>query len=85
MLWIIAEEDREAPAQRTLQELKILKKHNSRLTIYTFPNTDHGMYEFNELPDGSRDNIRITNGYFRLIAEWIHEKEKPYSGTGYLN
>ena len=85
VLWIIAEEDREAPAQRTLQELKILKKHNSRLTIYTFPNTDHGMYEFKELPDGSRNKIRITNGYFRLIAEWIHEKDLPYSGNGFLN
>jgi pimeloyl-ACP methyl ester carboxylesterase len=84
ILWIVAEKDREAPIQRTLQALNLLKKSNSALSAYIFPDTDHGMYEYNELPDGSRNNTRVTNGYFRLITEWIHEKEQPYSGNGLL-
>lgn len=82
MLWIVAEKDREAPAQRTLEALAELKQYNSALTTYTFPDTDHGMYEFNELPDGTRTNTRIADGYFKLIAEWINEKENPFSGNG---
>ncbi len=85
ILWIIAEKDREAPVQRTLQALNLLKKENPMLQTYIFPDTDHGMYEFNELPDGSRKNLRVTDGYFRLIAEWINRKEQPYSGNGTLN
>ncbi|HEY8939876.1 MAG TPA: alpha/beta hydrolase [Cellvibrio sp.] len=81
MLWIVAEKDREAPAPRTLEALAGLKQYNPALITYTFPDTDHGMYEFNELPDGTRTNTRITDGYFRLIAEWINEKENPFSGN----
>lgn len=83
MLWILAEKDREAPVERTLQSLHIIKKFNSKLNCYIFPATDHGMYEFSELPDGTRNNIRITDGYFRLIVEWVFGNEKPYSGNGF--
>ncbi|OZY86384.1 hypothetical protein CBP51_04985 [Cellvibrio mixtus] len=85
ILWIVAENDREAPVERTLQSLRILKKLNSKLQVYIFPNTDHGMYEYNERPDGSRNKIRITDGYFRLITEWVNQKEQPYSGSGLLD
>ncbi|EIK44543.1 hypothetical protein O59_002873 [Cellvibrio sp. BR] len=84
ILWIVAEKDREAPIERTLQSLRTLKKINSTLHVYIFPDTDHGMYEYKEQPDGSRTNIRVANGYFRLIAEWINEKEQPYSGNGFV-
>lgn len=84
ILWIVAEKDREAPIERILQSLRALKKFNSKVHVYIFPDTDHGMYEYNELPDGSRNNIRIANGYFRLITEWVNEKERPYYGNGFL-
>lgn len=85
ILWIIAEKDREAPIRRTVQALNTLKKQNTLLETYIFPDTDHGMYEFTELPDGRRSKVRITDGYFRLVAEWINEKEIPYSGRGFKN
>lgn len=84
ILWVVAEKDREAPVERTLQALRILQKFNPKLHAYIFPATDHGIYEYNELPDGSRNNIRIADGYFRLITEWVNEKEQPYSGNGFL-
>jgi pimeloyl-ACP methyl ester carboxylesterase len=85
ILWIIAEKDREAPVRRTLQALNTLGKQNTLLETYIFPDTDHGMYEFTELPDGRRSKVRITDGYFRLVAEWINEKKIPYSGHGFKN
>ncbi|MEN0037921.1 MAG: alpha/beta hydrolase [Cellvibrio sp.] len=84
VLWIAAENDREAPSERTLQQLATLKKRNPKLQVYIFPNTDHGMYEYTEMSDGSRHITRVTDGYFRLVAEWIQEKKKPFSGNAFL-
>ena len=83
LLWIAAENDREAPSERTLQQLAKLKNHNPKLQVYVFPNTDHGMYEYTEMPDGSRQITRVTDGYFRLVAEWIQEKKAPFTGKAF--
>ncbi|HTF96564.1 MAG TPA: hypothetical protein VL995_10555 [Cellvibrio sp.] len=48
-----------------------------------FPESDHGMYEFVELPDGSRRYTRIKNGYFRLVANWIHGRRTSFNGEAY--
>ena len=39
--------------------------------VYLFPDTDHGMIEFTTEPDGTRRITRITDGYFRLLGDWI--------------
>lgn len=83
VLWIAAENDREAPSERTLQQLAKLKKHNTKLQVYVFPNTDHGMYEYTEMPDGSRHITRVTDGYFRLVAEWIQGNKTPFTGKAF--
>lgn len=71
-LWILAEADREAPPATTLAALDRLRSKGSDLTIYSFPATDHGMVEFTETADGARTYGRITDGYFRLLADWIN-------------
>jgi pimeloyl-ACP methyl ester carboxylesterase len=73
-LWILAEADREAPPEETLSALDQLRRNGSDLTIYSFPATDHGMVEFTEGADGNRNYGRITDGYFRLLADWIKGK-----------
>lgn len=70
-LWILAEADREAPPGQTLAALKRLRDKGSNLAIYSFPATDHGMVEFSEAADGTRTYSRITDGYYRLLADWI--------------
>lgn len=70
-LWILAEADREAPPQTTLAALQQLRDKGSNLAIYSFPQTDHGMVEFAQSADGSRTYTRITDGYFRLLGDWI--------------
>lgn len=70
-LWALAEDDREAPSGTTLAWLEQIRAKGSNLTIYSFPATDHGMIEFTQAADGTRSYTRITDGYFRLLADWI--------------
>jgi pimeloyl-ACP methyl ester carboxylesterase len=71
LLWVFAEEDREAPPAITFERLSALRKAGADVTIYSFPHTDHGIYEFTEAADGSRTVTRIASGYFPLLADWI--------------
>ena len=74
LLWTIAEKDREAPINETVASLANFQKQGKPFDSYIFPDTDHGMYEFVEKPDGSRSNTRVTDGYFKLIGDWIKDK-----------
>lgn len=71
LLWVIAEEDREAPPAVTLQRLSALRSGGADITVYSFPHTDHGIYEFRQAADGSRTTTRIASGYFPLVTDWI--------------
>jgi pimeloyl-ACP methyl ester carboxylesterase len=71
LLWTIAEKDREAPIDETVASLRAFKKQGKPFDVYIFPDTDHGMYEFTELPDGTRTHTRVTDGYFKLLGDWI--------------
>lgn len=84
-LWVIAGEDREAPPQMTVERLQTLREEGRPIEIAVFPSTDHGMVEFETLPDGSRRATRITNGYFRLLGDWIlGRKQLPYGAARIL-
>ncbi|ESQ91254.1 hypothetical protein ABAC460_06730 [Asticcacaulis sp. AC460] len=79
LLWTIAERDREAPIDQTLASLRDFKKRGKPFDVYVFPDTDHGMYEFVEKPDGTRTNTRVTDGYFKLLGDWIAARPRhPY-------
>lgn len=71
VLWVLAEQDREAPIETTRAALLQLKKSGRPIDVYLFPDTDHGMMEFVSNPDGSRKVTRITDGYLRLLGDWI--------------
>jgi len=71
LLWVIAEKDREAPIAATVSALRGFRQEGKPVDIYVFPDTDHGMYEFVQTPDGIRLNTRVTDGYFRLVGDWI--------------
>jgi pimeloyl-ACP methyl ester carboxylesterase len=71
VLWILAGEDREAPIQTTRAALQGLVKAGKPIDVYLFPDTDHGMVEFTTNADGSRTVTRITDGYLRLLGDWI--------------
>ena len=79
LLWVLAEDDREAPIERTRAVLAELAGAGRPIDVYLFPDTDHGMMEYRENADGSRTGTRITDGYLRLLAEWIkRDVQGPY-------
>jgi pimeloyl-ACP methyl ester carboxylesterase len=74
VLWVLAGEDREAPIETTRAALFDLMKAGKSIDAYLFPNTDHGMVEFVTNADGSRTVTRITDGYLRLLGDWIQQR-----------
>ena len=82
LLWVIAEKDREAPPELTLERLTSLREGGADMTVYSFPDTDHGIYEFVQAADGGRTVTRISDGYFRLVSDWIKGKVSgPYGNA----
>ncbi len=71
LLWVLAGQDREAPIERTREALLKLAHAGKPVDLYLFPDTDHGMVEFETNSDGSRTVKRITDGYLRLLGDWI--------------
>ena len=80
LLWTIAEKDREAPINETVASLAAFQKQGKPFDAYIFPDTDHGMYEFVETPDGTRSTTRVTDGYFKLIGDWIIGRTDSHYG-----
>jgi len=81
-LWVIAAEDREAPPQTTIDRLQTLRREGHDIAIVRFPATDHGMGEFTQAADGERTTTRITDGYYRLLGDWIKGQNRPPYGRG---
>ncbi|MEM9234395.1 MAG: alpha/beta hydrolase [Pseudomonadota bacterium] len=78
-LWALAGEDREAPIAVTLERLSSLRENGQDISIYVFPDTDHGMWEYDQAPDGTRENTRVTAGFYDLMADWAKgEVTGPY-------
>jgi pimeloyl-ACP methyl ester carboxylesterase len=71
LLWVLAEDDREAPIETSRHALSTLVDAGKPIDVYLFPDTDHGMFEYAELPDGSRRSTRITDDYLRLLGDWM--------------
>ncbi len=82
LLWVLAEADREAPIANTRSALASLADAGKPVDVYLFPDTDHGMFEFRSLPDGSRKMTRITDGYLRLLGDWIKADATARYGRG---
>ena len=73
-LWILGGQDRDAPAAETLRRLNSLRQAGRPLSVTVFPDADHGMYEFETLPDGERVSTRQPEEYFSLMADFIKAK-----------
>ncbi len=71
LLWVLAGEDREAPIETTRGALLGLAREGKPVDVYLFPGTDHGMFEYATAADGRRRATRITDGYLKLLGDWI--------------
>lgn len=85
LLWVLAGEDREAPIETTRAALLGLAKAGKPFDVYLFPDTDHGMFEYTTGADGSRSVTRITDGYLKLLGDWIKgDVRGPYGRAEHL-
>lgn len=71
-LWLLGGEDRDAPPGETLRRLAALQRDGKPIVTVVFADADHGMYEFETGADGERISTRQPEGYFRLMADFIH-------------
>lgn len=80
LLWVLAGEDREAPIDATRAVLSRLDAAGQPIDVYLFPDTDHGIVEFRENPDGTRTSTRIADGYLKLLADWTKRDVQSHYG-----
>lgn len=73
LLWVLAGADREAPPEQTRERLLDVARRGGRVTLLEFPDTDHGILEFEQDADGTRHHTRTADGYFRLLVDWIRD------------
>jgi len=71
LLWVLAGEDREAPPKETRERLLQLARDGRAVSVIEFPDTDHGILEFETAADGERTSTRYADGYFRVVNDWI--------------
>ncbi|MBC7989081.1 MAG: alpha/beta hydrolase [Luteimonas sp.] len=70
-LWILGEQDTDAPFAETRRRLSHLKSKGRPITVATYPGADHGIYEFELDKDGKRVSTRNPDGYFRMMRDFI--------------
>lgn len=81
-LWILAGADREAPPEETRRRLVALAEAGHPITTVVFPDTDHGIREFETGDDDRRTYTRVADGYQRMQADWILTGSLPDAPYG---
>lgn len=74
MLWLIAEDDLEAPPQKTLEWLRQNQRPNISFKVY--PSADHGMLQYANR-DGERVYTGIVPSYFSDQVRWVRAVTAP--------
>ena len=78
-LWILGGQDRDAPPGETIRRLAALRNAGRPITTVVFSDADHGMYEFETLPDAERVSTRQPEGYFSMMRDFIQGRPKASS------
>src|SRR6266496_573040 len=69
-LWILGEDDLEAPSAETGRRIKVLIAEGKPITLALFPHAEHGMTEYEVTPDGERISTRYAPGYFAMMRDF---------------
>ena len=70
-LWILGADDIDAPSAETARRLKVLAAAGRTITTAVFPHAEHGIYEYETAPDGTRLSTRQPAGYFRMMRDFV--------------
>jgi pimeloyl-ACP methyl ester carboxylesterase len=69
-LWILGQDDLQAPSAETSRRLKSLAAAGRPITLALYPGAEHGMTEFETKPDGERVSTRFSPGYFAMMRDF---------------
>jgi uncharacterized protein len=69
-LWILAEDDLEAPSAETSRRIKTLIAERKPITLAVFPHAEHGMTEYEVASNGERVSTRYAPGYFAMMRDF---------------
>ncbi len=78
-LWILGEDDLEAPSAETGRRINVLIAEGKPITLALFPHAEHGMTEYEVTPDGERVSTRYAPGYFTMMRDFARNGQ--LSGT----
>lgn len=70
-LWILGEDDTDAPSAETLRRLRALAAEGRPIVTAVFPRADHGIYEYETKEDGTRVSTRNPEGYFAMMRDFV--------------
>jgi len=70
-LWILGEDDIDAPSAETARRLEALAAEGHPIVTAMFPHAEHGIFEYETLPDGTRASTRNSDGYFSMMRDYI--------------
>ena len=69
-LWILGEDDLQAPSAETSRRIKILIIEGKPITLALFPHAEHGMTEYELASNGERVSTRYAPGYFAMMRDY---------------
>ncbi len=69
-LWVLAEDDLDAPSAETARRLAQLRMAGRPITTVMWAHTEHGIYEYETGADGVRTSLRQPEGYLPLLADF---------------
>ncbi|MGA9853204.1 MAG: alpha/beta hydrolase [Gammaproteobacteria bacterium] len=70
-LWILGEEDADAPSAETIKRLRGLRQSGRPIALAVYPHAEHGIYEFETKKDGTRVDTRNAADYFDMMRDYI--------------
>jgi len=72
-LWILGEDDLDAPSAETIRRLRTLAAHGKPIEVAVFPHAEHGLLEYETAADGTRISTRNPDGYFAMMRDFIQQ------------
>src|SRR6266481_4446798 len=69
-VWILGEDDLEAPSAETSRRIKMLITEGKPIALALFPHAEHGMTDYEVAPDGERVSTRYAPGYFDMMRDF---------------
>ena len=72
-LWILGEDDLEAPSAETAVRIKSLTAQGRPITLAMFPHAEHGMTEYEGARFDERMSTRYAAGYFEMMRDFMRD------------